>query len=431
MTMLTRLGLCLALLFALTSATFAQSWGRAYEEGLANAKAGKWLEAREAFRQAIAYRPEDASQPTFLPGSTTERKRWRDGSPYSPSFLAAYTLYRDALKKPQEEQAPPLRIAAAEFESLLEKGQTSKETFYFLDQIFERVDDTAKRAATMERFAKDGTRVKWRVDTELLTAEEIAAVAARGAPVTSNNKPGGEVVTAPGRVPALPTKFALVVGNSETGVSSLAVSHAAGDARRVRDALIANAGYLEENISLLANATAEQILTASRVLAARLPAGATVFVYFAGPGVNLSDADYLLGTDATSATETKGMVAKRELYQTFLAKDARIFAFFEANRPIVAGRYFGSEVPAAGSVAQAQATLPGEVVTSQIQNGRSTGVYTSALVDVLTDLKTNRIPILEFGWQVYYKIRRTGTGTVSRQTPTLPVLVNLTSDAKF
>lgn len=431
MTMLTRLGLCFTLLLALASASLAQSWGRAYEEGLTNAKAGKWLEARDAFRQAIAYRPEDASQPTYLPGSATERKPWRDGAPYSPTFLAAYALYRDALKKPKEQQGDPLRIAAAELESLLEKGQTSRETFYFLDQIFERVDDATKRASTMDKFAKEGTRIKWRVDTELLTPEEIAAVAAMGAPVATNDKPGGEVVTAPGRVPALPTKFALVIGNSETGVSSLAVPHAAGDARRVRDALIANAGYLEENISLLANATSEQILAASRTLAGRLPAGATLFLYFAGPGANVADADYLLGTDATSTTETKGMVAKRELYQTFLAKGARIFAFFEANRPIVSGRYFGSEVPAAGSVAQAQATLPGEIVTAQVQGGRATGVYTSALVEVLADLKTNRIPILEFGWQVYYKIRRSGTGTASRQTPTLPVLVNLTSDAKF
>jgi hypothetical protein len=441
MTTLSRFGLCLALVLTLATTSMAQSWGRAYEEGLTAARESKWLVAREAFRQAMAYRPEDASQATYLPGPPTERRRWRDGAPYSPSFLAAYALYRDALKKPKEEQADPLRIAGAELESLLEKGQTSKEAFYFLDQIYEKVDDAAKRSAIGEKFAKEGSRIKWRVDTEILTPEEIAAVAAMGGTVGTPvvkaddlNPAGGGVVTAPGRVPALPNKFALVIGNTETGVASLAVPHAAGDARRLRDALIANAGYLEENIALVVNATGEQMLTTAKNLAARMPDGATVLIYFAGPGTNLSDADYLLGTDATSATETKGMVAKRELYQNFLSKGARIFAFFEANRPIISGRYFGSEVPSTGSVAQVQGTLPGELVTSQIQNGRPTGTFTSAMIEVLSDLKSNRIPILEFGWQVFYKIRRSGTGTSgggSRQTPTLPVLTNLASDARF
>lgn len=434
MTNLSRFGLCLAVLLSLVSGAFAQSWGRAYEEGLKAGRGNQWAEARESFRQAMAYRPEDASLPTFLPGTATERRRWREGAPYSPNFLAAYSLYRDVLKKPKEQQGGPLRIAGAELESLLDKGQTSREAFYLLDQIYQKVGDETKRTQTSERFTREGSRIKWRVDTELLTPEETAAITAMAG--SSVAKPGGDdpgtggaVVTAPGRVPALPTKFAIVIGNSETKVTSLAVPHAAGDARRVRDALIANAGYFEENIAMVVNGTGEQMLAAAKALATRVPADGTVFVYFAGGGVNLSDADYLLGTDAASATETKGMIAKREFYDLFLARKARIFAFFESHRPIAAGRYFGSEIPSTGSVSQVQATMPGEAVTSHLVNGRPAGTFTAAMIEVLSDLKSNRIPILEFGWQVFYKIRRGGLGT--KQTPTLPVLTNLASDAKF
>jgi hypothetical protein len=117
-----------------------------------------------------------------------------------------------------------------------------------------------------------------------------------------------------------------------------------------------------------------------------------------------------------------------------MAKGARVFSFFQANRSINEGRYFGSEVPMVGSIAQVQATLPGESISAIMSNGRQTGIFTNAFVEVLQDLKSNRIPILEFGWQVFYKIRRGNTGTTgggSRQTPTLPVLTNVASDARF
>ncbi|MGV3618299.1 MAG: caspase family protein [Fimbriimonas sp.] len=440
MTTLSRLWLSLCLLLALATASFAQSWSRAYEEGLTAARAAKWLEAREAFRQAMAYRPEDASLPTLLPGPPTERRRWRDGAPYSPSFLAAYALYRDALTQPTDKHGDPLRIAGAELESLLDKGQPSREAFYFLDLIYERLGDGSKRTAIAERYAKEASRIKWRVDTEIVTPEEMAAITAMANPLGTTIVRAGDLAptnsgtATPGRVAPIVTKFALVIGNAETSLTPLAVPHAASDARRMKDALVTNAGYPEENVTLILNGTGEQIQTAAQALAARIPNEATVLIYFAGAGANLAGADYLAGTTATSVTDSKGMVAKSELYRLFMAKGARIFAFFEAHRPIADGRYFGSEIPLAGSIAQVQGTLPGESVTSQVQNGQTTGTFTGAVVDVLSDLKSNRIPILEFGWQVFYKIRRGSTGTTgggSRQTPTLPVLTNLASDARF
>ena len=66
--------------------------------------------------------------------------------------------------------------------------------------------------------------------------------------------------------------------------------------------------------------------------------------------------------------------------------------------------------------------------------GRGYLLQNSGTINVANDLKSNRIPILEFGWQVFYKMKRGGSGTTgggSRQTPTLPVLTNMASDARF
>jgi hypothetical protein len=128
------------------------------------------------------------------------------------------------------------------------------------------------------------------------------------------------------------------------------------------------------------------------------------------------------------------MVAKMELYRLFMAKGARIFAFFQVNRTVANGRYFGMEVPLVGSMAQCQATIPGDTVQSFVRNGKTRGVYTDALAATLGEFRSNRVPIQEFGWQVFYRIRRGDSGSMgggSRQTPTLPVLTNLASDARF
>lgn len=118
----------------------------------------------------------------------------------------------------------------------------------------------------------------------------------------------------------------------------------------------------------------------------------------------------------------------------FMAKGARIFAFFQVNRPIEKGRYFGMEVPLVGSIAQCQGTIPGEMTQFLTRNGKNRGLYADAIVGALGEIRTNRIQINEFGWQVYYRMRRGDTGSTgggSKQTPTLPVLINMASDARF
>ena len=117
-----------------------------------------------------------------------------------------------------------------------------------------------------------------------------------------------------------------------------------------------------------------------------------------------------------------------------MVKGAHIFAFYETNRPIKEGRFFGMETPLVGSIAQSQATLPGDTVNAIVRNGKDVGIYVDAFNNVLAELRSNWIPISEFGWQLFYRIRRGDSGTTgggSRQTPTLPVLTNMGADARF
>jgi hypothetical protein len=81
-----------------------------------------------------------------------------------------------------------------------------------------------------------------------------------------------------------------------------------------------------------------------------------------------------------------------------------------------------------------QATIPGDVVYSYIKNSKKVGLFTSAIIRVMNEQRSNQLPILDFGWQVFNKMRRGDTGTTggsSRQACTLPVLTNLASDARF
>lgn len=87
-----------------------------------------------------------------------------------------------------------------------------------------------------------------------------------------------------------------------------------------------------------------------------------------------------------------------------------------------------------GQLAQVQATMPGEKAQGYVQNGKLTGLFTNAMIRVMAEQRSNQLPILEFGWQIFYKMRRGDTGSTggsSRQTCTLPVLTNLASDARF
>lgn len=450
-----RLGTVVFAFGLLGSLALGQSWSGAYEAALVSARAGDWMKAREGFKQAVAYRTEDVSGATLLPGPASEKKKWRDGSPYSPNFFSAYCAYRLANEsRSGDQRSALLKTAADEFNSLINKGQVSYETVYYLGAVYTQLNDIQNQRALEARFAAMKSPPSWKVDTEIVSPDELAQIAqlsgreapvktftpetvAGGGetkpPVTTNVGTGAPTVVG-SRVPPIATKFALIVGNSECRIPGAALSFASDDAQYVRQALVTNGGYAEENVDLVLNATSAQLVASAKALADRLPDNATVFIFFAGAGMNIEGRDYFAGVDSESPTDAGSMVAKADLYKQFMSKGARIFAFFEANRPISGGRFFGSEVPMFGYIAQAQGTMPGQEVFSLVKNGRTVGAYADALASVLADFRTNRIPIAEFGWQVFYKIRRGDTGSKdgsSRQTPTLPVLTGLASDAKF
>ncbi len=432
-----------------------QSWTAAYEKGLQAARAAKWADARAAFQQAIALRPEDFSGATTLPGPVSEQRRWRGGAPYSPNFLSAYSEYRLAMASATPDEAKPLfETAASEFEALLAKGQNSRETFYFLNQIYNRLGDTAKRQDLEARFAQ--AKPNFRVDTEVVDPVELTAIT--GAPGKTTNSGGGPTITVvkPGQAPTVipgagvvpggvapavgpvgivPTKYALVIGNSTTKLSQDPVTYGAEDAQAIREALVTHAGYAEANVDLVLNASKEQILASVKALSDRLPAdGATVFVFFAGNGSNIAGKDYLAGVDSENLTDPASMVAKGDVFREFMAKGAHIFAFFEVPRPTVDGVYFGKEVPLVGAIAQVQSTIPGAGVYSITKNGHTIGLFADAMVTTFQEIRSNRIPITEFGWQVFSRIRGGGTGHAGGggpQIPTLPVLTHLGPDDKF
>lgn len=451
----------LVLLLALFAALgHAQSWMAAYEKGLKSGQTGDWVSARSSFKDAIAYRPEDASGPTTLPGPVANRRQWRDGAPYSPNFLAAYSEYRIAAATPVADDAKPAyQTAASEFETLLNKSQNSRETFYFLEQIYARLGDTAKRLDIENKFK--ATKINFRVDDEIVSPTELATITGAPAggktntgtgPTVTVIKPGqsptplpggGNSVTNPGTVAPsvgpvspIPTKYALVVGNSTSQAGKEAVTFGADDAQAVREALISNAGYPEANVDLVLNTTREQLLASAKALADRVPDDGTVFIFFAGNGVNIDGKDYLACVDTPSFAPSNAgtMVAKMDLYQLFMNRGAKIFAFFEVPRPIVNASYFGKEIPLVGSIAQIQSTIPGETVYADMHNGRPIGIFAQAIVSAFQDIRSNRIPIMEFGWQVFNRIRGGGSttsGAGARQVPTLPVLTHLSDLDRF
>ncbi len=447
---MTAKSLALILAATLSAASGAQVWSRSYEAGLDAARAGKWADARTAFQKAVADRPEDKATPTNLPGPATERKVWRNGAPYSPNFLAAYSLYRQALlAQDPMESAKMMRDAAGEFETLIMKGQPSAEAFFFLDVIYTKLGDTEKRTAAADRMAKLGRKPDFKVDTEVVAPEEIAAIGVRtgGAPAATvgpagtgfaptvnvkdlkNNQP----IAMNGVVAPVPTKFALVVGQSGSRVAP--VAYAAADAQRVHDALVNFAGYPSENVVMLQNASAAEIKSAAAALSARVADQATVTIYYAGAGVNIGGKDYLAGVDTASASDTGTMLAKTDLFDPFVQKGARVFAFFEVGRPIdTNGFYFGREVATVGSIAQVQSTRPGETITPTYRDNQAVGLFTDAFVTSLSDLRSNHIPIYNFTWMLFETMRRGDSGSFGgggKQVCTLPQLTGLASDAKF
>ncbi len=425
----------------------AQQWSSTYETGLTAARALKWMDARSLFKQAAAFRPDDVATPTTLPGPVTERRTWRNGAPYSPNFLAAYSGFKAADSLSGEDRSKLLKDVCGEFEIILSKNQLSGETFFFLNNVYIQLGETEKRLKLEERLTSVNNKLNWKVDLEPVSPEDQAAVNAafqRTGPIVSppsvtpktgqGTTPatgtGAPVLTGFGtRVAPIQTKFALIIGNSESRIQDVKLSFASDSAQVLRESLVASCGYPEANIELVLNATRDQIAATAKSLAERMPKGATVFIYFAGVGSNLDGRDYLAGVDSSSLSESGTMLAKRELYATFNRREANVFAFFEVNRPNLKGRIFGSDTPDVGPVSQMQGTSPEKEVYATVHDGKEIGLFTHALVSLFSEVRSNQIPIMEFGWKVFDKIRVIGGG--GKQTPTLPGRTGLDPEARF
>ncbi|MBZ0213000.1 MAG: caspase family protein [Nitrospirae bacterium] len=436
------------LMAILAVGAFAQSWGDAYERALEAARLQQWANARQNFKEAAALRADDQSRPTRMPGSITEARDWRNGAPYSPNFLGAYSAFRVGLQSTSKEERETMyRSAAGELEALLAKGQTSRESFYFLGLLYDKLDMRAQREALYERYTKESEKLTWRVDTEVLAPEELAVIqeSTRPTPTTPSPdkpmvdvrpgvKPVAQAGTAPvlGRVPVAYDKYALIIGNSRSNIADGVVAFAAADAEALRDALVTHGGYADSQVFVLTDCTAAELTAKVKEVADMIPNEAPVFFYFTGAGVNLDGKDYLAGVDA-AASGMNGLVRKSDVYDAFLAKGASLFAFYQVNRVLKDGRAFGSEIPTVGSIAQAQATVPGGRVNGYVRNGKTVGLYTDAMVNTLAKFRSNRVPVMEFGWQVFYQMRSGGRGVGggSTQVPTLPVLTNIASNGPF
>jgi len=444
---------CSAVLVTVSGLCLAQSWTRAYEAGLKAGRSLKWTEARQDFKQAAAYRPDDVSAATILPGPPTSDRKWRNGSAYSPNFLAAYALYRSGVAETRPDAHVSIfNSAAQELEALLAKNQVSRESYYVLSTIYSDLADQPRFKALQDKYGAAISKSTWRVDTELVTPEESSAIASLGGDSTGSAKPGEPTVQARdinpgtgtvnttftpvvGSTAKIGSKFALVIGVQNPKLSgNLEFSN--NDAVRVRDALVNYGGYPEANVDLLTNATSTEIISHAKALAARMPESGTICIFYSGIGSNLEGTDYIAGSDALSNRTSAGFVKKESLYSQFFSTGSHIFAFFQVDRsaknPTSAA--FGSDQGFLGAVSQMQATVPGDTVLPTYRNGKVTGVFTDAFAQTMLQLQSNRLPIMEFGWQVFYHMRRGDTGQLggsSHQTPTLPQLNNMATDSPF
>jgi hypothetical protein len=232
-----------------------------------------------------------------------------------------------------------------------------------------------------------------------------------------------------------PYKYALLIGNTKTFFEENVLAFAASDMDIMRDVLVRFAGYGEPNIVVLKDATISQINNAAFELSSRAMPGGSLFLYFSGIGLHVDGRDYLTGVDTENITDPTHMISKSLIYGYFAKVGVSIFAFYQTDRPIDRDKnYFGKELPFSGAIAETYGTLPGQQATGLVTEGGLKGIFTLAMVNTLTDLEPANMPILEFGWQTFSRLRRLGGGTSgggSRQMMTLPQLLNLGKDATF
>lgn len=436
------------------AASHAQAWKSDYETGITEAKRERWGSAREAFQRAVQKKPLDDTKPTGIPGPITERRFWRNGAPYSANLLAAYSGYRLAAKMEKEEDRTALLgTVAKELETLLDKKTAGSNAVFLLGEIYTALGQLDKRGELQQRAVNRD----WREDTEIIAPEQVSITAGAGnaatnppvnpstnppvnPPVNPAIKPTTPSATGPGQttlggVPLMETKFALVIGNANGQLPEMVLPHAVEDATLVKEQLTNYAGYPAANVSTLTNVSAAEIRTAANALAERMPAGATLTIFFAGVASNVNGRDYLAGIGALSIVDTNDMILKEDLYQIFFAKEARIFAFYECHRPSRDSRIFGgTDHPVDGQYAEMYSIYAGGRVPTTFRNGKRLAVFADAFSQTLQFYRTNQIPIGEFAWKLidFFKTGASGTsGGSSKLAPTLPIANRLAADAKF
>lgn len=447
----------LAVTVGVATISQAQAWADSYQKALDAANKGDWAAARDAFKEAATDRASDEAKPTSLPGPITEPVRWRGGAPYSPNFGAAYSAY--ALAKKTSDKAEKDRlysVAIEELAALVEQGQVAPETANVLAKSYEALGkkEEAKKANDLKADAK------WKVDTAFVSADDqVAPVGkpANGSNVVVTTKNGsvikGEgtgtytIVNLPAEnvkdyrnflpdtaVETVPNKYALLIGNANSKLTDLNVPTSVNDVNALKDSLIHSAGYEADHVTVVTDQTAAGIRKAVADFQAGLPQDATVFLFFSGVGLSLDGHDYLAGTDAEFESDVAKMVPKAELFDTLLQKGAKIFAFYQVDRSPVSGNYFGQERSPVGTISEAMATIAGQKVYSMTEEGKTYGLYAHAMVQILDEFATNKVPISEFCYQVFYRIRRGDValgGGGSYQTPTLPTVTNMSDNASF
>lgn len=225
-------------------------------------------------------------------------------------------------------------------------------------------------------------------------------------------------------------KYAFLLAESNTGIE-----FAEHNIKLIQSQLIQHGGYKTENISICLHLSSNEVLQQAQTFANRINPQDTVLFYYCGLGHSLEGNDYLIPKN-TDLNNKESLIEKEALYKIFAQKRSKIFAFFETPRPYLDASkktYFGKE-PMVGMIAQMQSTVPGGTVESIQIEDQSEGLFANAFVRTLQEFRSQVFPINDFAWSLFSKMRRIGggqSGGGSRQTPTLPLLLYLGSDACF
>jgi hypothetical protein len=433
-----------ALVLSLVTAptTAVPAWAAAYDKALIASDVRDWEQARALFQKADSNRRGDSEKPSNVGG-----EEWRGGAPYSPRFAGSYAGYRLALETADSgARIELLKQVDNELNSQLRTGHESAEAVGVLRQVQTLRRNTVGLADTNKKL--QGSKLDWTVDTDFMLPEDRGlAAAVRTDAAGSEGAPAGLLSAGDPRISGplstrntgstvekRRTKFALLIGNSEGGIARDRLPFAAADATMMQEALTLSAGYDPANIELVVNSTSSEILKAAESLSNRMPKEATLLIFFAGSGVQIGGQDWLVGADTVDPSDPSTMLSKRDLLSVFSAKSPQMFLFFEAGRKMDRGRCFGQEIPESGATSQMMGTLPGATALGSVGAEQAHGLFALAMKRVLSDLQSNEVPIMEFGWLVFNAMRSgSNDAAVGRrvQTPTLPVLNFMARDARF